>query len=82
MEPSMYLAIVNMFKESKLDANALKDKRGSGSLCLLSNEALTYDGYKVPTQQQVERCLQPLHCKAEGHSKDLGTLRKALSVEC
>ena len=83
----MFKVYMNILKENKSDENVLKDKKQL-ALCrkrltmfTVESTALSYDGNKVPIEQQLEHLLQPVHHKIKGHNRDAATLKKAVSEQ-
>ena len=86
MEPIMYASIVQMVTENdwKIDivesgAERKKWKKRLTQFTVREDGGLMWNGLKVPTLDQVEQILQPIHYGKEMHIKDKRILRKALS---
>ena len=82
----MYAAIVQMVTEKdwKIDivksgAERKKRKKRLTHFTVREDAGLMWKGLKVPTLEQVEQILQPLHYGKEIHIKDRKILRKAPS---
>ena len=82
----MYAAIVQMVTEIdwKIDivengAEHKKWKMRLTQFTVREDGGLMWKGLKVPTLEQVEQKLQPIHYGKEMHIKDKRILRKALS---
>ena len=80
----MYEGIQQMLKHGRLDEILSDAEKGLWrkrihQFTLREDGGLMWNGYKVPTLQQVENVLQPIHYQAGKHIRTIKILRKALS---
>ena len=84
MEPLMYAAITKMVKDGEVD-DILNEKEKLiwrariVEYTVRSDGASLWNGLKIPTLEQLEQVLQPLHFSGKVHRKDKKMLRKELS---
>ena len=86
MEPHLYEALRQMVPAKKCDADflSLQEKeqwqKRLNLFTMRDDGGLLWKGFKVPTMEQLETILQPVHYKnPEWHCRDVRVLRKTLS---
>ena len=84
MEPLMYAAILKMVKSGEKD-ELLTEKENLiwrariKEYSVRADGGLLWNGHKVPTLEQIEQVLQPVHITSKGHVRDRKVLQKELS---
>ena len=84
MEPLMYAAIIKMVKSGEVDEILTEKEKLTWKARILeysvrADGGLLWNGLKVPTLEQIEQVLQPVHFSGKRHLKDKRVLRKKLS---
>ena len=80
----MYAAIVKMVTKTEMDdilteKEKLMWKARLKEFTVRADGGLMWNGLKVPTPNQVEQVLQPLHFSGRTHMRDKKVLQKELS---
>ena len=84
MEPLMYNALCQMVQTQKCDEILTKEERRQlrrymGRFDVREDGGLLWDGLKIPTWEQMENVLQPIHYKnMDWHCRDMRVHRQAL----
>ena len=80
----MYAVIIKMVKSREMD-ELLTEKENLiwkariKEYSVRADGGLFWNGYKVPTLEQIEQVLQPVHITSKGHVRDRRVLQKELS---